>query len=228
MDAIYPIVMTVLVLELGEPESGVEIQDYVNVIVPKIIDYILSFLLLFSFWYNQSRINNLFEQDHSRLTLWLNSIVLMLVTLLPFSIRLLHTEQYYGSTVLTIDYFNLKLTYEVFVDAFFIANWLIIDVMINLILYIIAKKHVYTMSGRKQLACIVRSRVTTTALFTLLFGLSIIINFLFELSSPRRVLFVFPVLLIFEDEIVNLLNREGFIMNIFFKQLRRIFRSGGR
>lgn len=223
MDAVYPIVMTILVLELGEPKSGTEIEDYINSILPKLVDYILSFTLLFSFWFNQSRINNLFEKEHSRLTLWLNSFVLMLVTLLPFFIRLLHTEKYFGSDIFTIHHLNIVLSYELFVDVFFIANWITIDIIINFILYITAKNHIYTATGKKQLAILVRSRITTTTLFTLLFVFFFIINTLFHYFSPRRVLFIFPVLLIFEDEIVSLFNRKGFILSSFLKKITRFF-----
>ncbi|MEO1134147.1 MAG: TMEM175 family protein, partial [Cyanobacteria bacterium J06639_1] len=71
IDAVYAIAMTILVLELPIPDSGAELNEYIDKILFAVLDYGLTFILLFAFWYNQRRINDLIER-HSRLTLWLN------------------------------------------------------------------------------------------------------------------------------------------------------------
>jgi len=189
-DGIYAIAMTILVLELPTIESGEEFNKIISTLPLALIDYGLAFVLLFSFWYNQRRINE-FVEAHSRPTLWLNAITLMLICLIPFAASSLYAL---GSEPTS----GLVLDASSFVDLLFIGNVLAVDFCIHLSLWIIYRHHLHQPHLHHQIVHLIRVRRITTLIVILFMILSFIAP-----GKNRIILFVIPLLLIFEEEIVK-------------------------
>lgn len=192
-DGIYAIAMTILVLELPLPDSSMELEESLGIILFSVVDYGLTFLLLFGFWYNQRRINELIE-DHSRLTLWLNALALMLVCLLPFSATLLYRI---GSTSSSLS----SMSYSVFVDLLFVAICLSADILIHTILWLIGRYHAENSESREQVKRITQSRQIATVVVVIAMFISLIAP-----GPNRNTLIMIPLLLIFEDEVVKIVS----------------------
>jgi uncharacterized membrane protein len=179
IDGIYAIALTILVLELPKPESAQNLIEFLPEIRHSFIDYVLSFLLLFAFWYNQRRINEIAEYLN-RFTLWLNGIALLFICLIPYSTVILHR---YGDN----DY----------VDIFYVANWLIIDALIHIILRLNGREFYKTKEGIEVIKKLFKSRQIITIFTVIIMILAVI------LPVPNRYALLFvPLLLIFENEIV--------------------------
>jgi uncharacterized membrane protein len=93
-DGIFAVSMTLLVLDLHVPElaSGAGEADLwsalVNMVAPRILPYLMSFLTLGIFWVGQQTQLNYFERSDRTLT-WIHLGFLLAVTLTPFSTGLL-------------------------------------------------------------------------------------------------------------------------------------------
>ena len=186
IDAIYAIAMTVLVLNFPVIEPGDELSKSIKIFLDIIVDYGLSFTLLFAFWYNQRRINDLVE-IHSRLTLWLNGIVLMIVCLVPFSASLLYS---FGKA--SFDYVS-------FVDLLFTGVCLSVDFFIHMSLWVICRTHLHTPEAEPQVVRIVLARRIVTTIVILVMVCSFLLP-----GYDRITLLALPLLLIFEDELVKI------------------------
>jgi uncharacterized membrane protein len=177
IDGIYAIALTILVLELPKPESAQQIMEVVPQLIDYFTDYTLSFLLLFTFWYNQRRVNE-FAENHNRITLWLNAFTLLFTCLIPYF------------TVLVHDYGNNN-----YIDLAYISNCLLVDVLIHAILQSHRKVRYKLGSEIEAIEQVIRSRRAATLIF-------VIVAF-FAFISPvpnRQILVLVPLLLIFEDE----------------------------
>lgn len=190
VDGVYAIAMTILVLELPMPDSSMELAESLQAIVLSAVDYGLTFLLLFGFWYNQRRINELME-DHSRLTLWLNALVLMLVCLLPFSATLLYRIGAEDSSLFEWDY-------AVFVDLLFVGICLSADILIHAVLWLIGRHHAHSPEALERIRPITRSRQLATLVVGVVMAITLILP-----GPNRNTLIVIPLLIIFEDEVVK-------------------------
>ena len=198
-DAVFAIAMTLLVLELPIPESEQELHEMVRTIAISIADFGLSFAILFAFWYNQRRINDLFAK-HTRITLALHCFTLMMICLLPFSANLVYQ---FGGNVTS----QMHFTHAVFVDLFFIAICLLADLSIHISLAIAGRAGLHHEHERKKVQEIWRSRQIAT------FILAAALLLAFALPGPNRwSLVAIPLLFLFEDTIVRqcsrLLNRQ--------------------
>jgi|GEM_PF-4035149 len=190
IDAIYAIAMTLLVLELPRPESTTGIGELIRESSNFLIDYGLAFIILFAFWYNQRRINDLVVR-HQHATLWINGLSLMMVCILPFATALLYN---FGQRTSWIGEFNL----EAVVDIVFVTVCLSIDGLIHLNLAIINRTRSYSQEHYQKVFQIMHSR----RIATIVLILSLLISF--ALPVPNRVsLIVVPILLIFETEIAD-------------------------
>lgn len=191
IDGIYAIAMTILILELPEIRSGEEFGKIVATLPLAIADYGLSFTLLFSFWYNQRRINELVG-IHSRLTLWLNAMALMLICLVPFTASSLYSLGKESSSLFEINTAS-------FADLFFVGIVLAADFCIHLTLWVIHRNHQHEPQLHHHVVRLMQVRRIVTGLVMLIMLLS------FALPGPNRIiLFVMPILLIFEEEIVKI------------------------
>jgi uncharacterized membrane protein len=190
IDAVYAIAMTILVLELPIPHSGEELSKSISTLLFTLKDYVLTFILLFAFWYNQRRINELVE-THSRLTLWLNGTSLMLACLVPFSASLLFSLGKESSSL-------LDFNYDTFVDLLCVGICLSLDFFIHLSLWAIQRTQSHTAENYSHIAHLLRRRRIVTA---------VVIFFIFWAfvlpGSNRTALIILPLLLIFEGEVVQ-------------------------
>ena len=96
-DGIFATVMTVLVLSLSAPvitgalttsELSSEVTVSIQGLIPDIIGYIISFLLLGVMWVSHHAVFN-YLQRMNRSLLWLNMIFLLTIGFVPFSTALL-------------------------------------------------------------------------------------------------------------------------------------------
>ncbi|NEQ43031.1 MAG: DUF1211 domain-containing protein [Leptolyngbya sp. SIOISBB] len=194
IDAVYAIAMTILVLELPVPATDQQLHQTVNQIAVAIANFALSFVILFAFWYNQRRINDLFV-CHTRLTFLLHGFTLMMVCLIPFSANLLYTL---GGDVTSI----LHLTHAAFVDLFFVGVCLLADLSIHAALAVARRNRLHHEQEYETVLKIHRARQIATVLLVIALFLA------FALPGPNRwSLAIIPVLFVFEDEILHLCDR---------------------
>ncbi len=181
IDGIYAIALTILVLDLPKPESAENWIRFTSEIKHSFIDYSLSFLLLFTFWYNQRRVNELVEHVN-RSTLWLNGLALLFICLIPYSTVVLHK---YGDNN--------------YVDIIYVANWFVADGLVHAILRVHAREQYRTKEGLEIVHELFKARQIAT-FFTILIMILAIIS-----PVPNRyALLIVPLLGVFENEIVVL------------------------
>jgi uncharacterized membrane protein len=93
-DGIFAIVMTLLVLELRVPDgaavpTNAAVWGVVVSTVPQILSYLLSFLLLFTYWRGHHAIASVLAQNIDAKLTTINAFFFLLVGLVPFSTVLL-------------------------------------------------------------------------------------------------------------------------------------------
>jgi len=98
-DGIFAIVMTLLVLELGVPHLSGQVLDSVLAdsllgLIPSVLTYILSFLVLFTYWMAHHYMMSLIARNLTRTLTYLNIPFLMFIALVPFTTDLLGTYWY--------------------------------------------------------------------------------------------------------------------------------------
>lgn len=106
-DGVFAVAMTLLVLDLGVPaiedvHSDADLWAALVKIAPSAVAYVMSFLTLGIFWVGQQAQLDLFQRSDRNLT-WLNFGFLFLVSLMPFSTKLLaayHTDEYHIALIL--------------------------------------------------------------------------------------------------------------------------------
>lgn len=162
-DGIFAIAMTLLVLTLDLPEATKQLtQTGLDRLlleqIPKFSNYVLSFILLAIFWivhHQQSHFIKLTDHRH----LWLNMLILMFVSLMPFS------------TSLMGDYPNDWLA-----RFFFGANMFAIGILFNLNWVYATKNHrLVDPSLSRQRIVMGKKRGAVTPLVSLLaMGLSLV------------------------------------------------------
>jgi uncharacterized membrane protein len=91
-DGVFAIVMTLLVLEIAIPEIAPsllheELPQRLIDLWPKLLSYIVSFLILGIFWYLHHLAFRYIKRSDNGL-IWLNILFLMFVALIPFSTSL--------------------------------------------------------------------------------------------------------------------------------------------
>jgi uncharacterized membrane protein len=101
-DGIFAIVMTLLVIDIRVPElvgvvSDEELWFQLRELLPAFLSYILSFLVLATYWMAHNYIITLFTKNVTRTLAYLNIPFFMAVALIPFSAHLLST--YYFTRV---------------------------------------------------------------------------------------------------------------------------------
>ncbi|NJR64256.1 MAG: hypothetical protein HC772_01280 [Leptolyngbyaceae cyanobacterium CRU_2_3] len=143
------------------------------------------------FWYNQRRINELIEHL-SRLTMWLNGFALLFICLIPYSMVVLHR---YGDNE--------------YVDIFYVANWLIVDILMHIILRLHGRQRCNGQESMEIIKDLFLSRKVATT-----FTIAILILAILSPVPNRYALLFVPLLLIFEKEIV-------WLNKIFFAFIKR-------
>jgi uncharacterized membrane protein len=200
IDAIYAIALTILVLDLPKPESALKLVEMFPAIRDSLINYSLSFLLLFNFWFNHRNINDLIGY-YNRLTLWLSGLSLLFICLIPYATFMLHSH---GDSEL--------------IDTAYIVNCLIIDALIHIILLCHCRQKIEAREDIEAIQKISNSRKISTTCF-------IVVTFI-AIVSPipnRNILVVVPLLMIFEKETVTI----GQKFSSFTRKIRRAIMFGG-
>lgn len=91
-DGVFAIVVTLLVLELKLPPlhevTNLEFLYSLKEIVPKIISWVNSFLVVCVVWMNHHRLMGMFSQIDAGI-FWLNNILLMFISFIPFPTAIL-------------------------------------------------------------------------------------------------------------------------------------------
>ena len=127
-DGIFAIVMTLLVLQLHIPQlpgtvTNADLLLSLQALVPIFLSYILSFLVLITYWIAHHYMMSLIAQNLTRTLTYLNVPFLMTIALIPFSAYLLGTYFYtqvaimiYGLNVLLIGFSLLLISHYVIVS----------------------------------------------------------------------------------------------------------------
>ena len=104
-DAVFAIAITLLALELHVPEMPIDqvatrMPGQLEAMTPKFISFILSFLIIGSYWAAHHRDFQHIKRYDQRL-IWINLLLLMLVAFLPFPTAMLgnYPAQQYTVTV---------------------------------------------------------------------------------------------------------------------------------
>lgn len=92
-DAVFAIAMTLLVLDIRTPEIpsslvAEELPGRLLALWPKILSYVVSFLVILTYWMAHHSIFSIIRR-YDRGLMWLNSLFLMCVAFLPFPTSLL-------------------------------------------------------------------------------------------------------------------------------------------
>lgn len=117
-DGVFAIVMTLMILGFDFPEDIPEhsfltdIQDHMLVLLPKLENYAISFVVLGVYWIrHQSQFNVI--QYANRILLWINIVFLMFVALIPFT------------TSFMMDYSNFQLPVILYSSNLFMIGFLL-------------------------------------------------------------------------------------------------------
>ena len=92
-DAIFAIVMTLLVLEIRVPDvpsdvAAQEVPGLVFELWPKLLSYVLSFLVIGLYWIGHHQTFR-YVRSYDRTLLWLNLVFLLSISFIPFPTDLL-------------------------------------------------------------------------------------------------------------------------------------------
>jgi len=112
-DGVFAIVVTLLVLDLtvpklANPRSTGELAHGLVALLPKLLSWMLSFVIVCKFWVNHHHIFNLASHaDYS--LVWLNAIFLMFQSFIPFPTALMGR---YPSNPLAVSLFGLTMAFN--------------------------------------------------------------------------------------------------------------------
>jgi len=87
-DGVFAIAVTLLALELRVPylkttQSSFSLQALVP-LIPSLLTFVLSFVAIAIFWVNHHQLSQVLQRINKRRILWLNILLLLFVTLIPF------------------------------------------------------------------------------------------------------------------------------------------------
>jgi len=198
IDAIYAIAVTILALEVpGEFEGGFGIVSFGEMLV----EYALSFLILFALWIQHRRINGLNEDTLGTTVIWINCLVLLMVCLIPRATTLVFN---YGGDV-TLAQLEASLnhgagwTLSEFVDTFYVLLVIAADVGLLALVGRITRNS--TDDDKVRLR---RSKITVTVLTVGVLLLSLLIPL-----QNRYFLLLIPLALMFERRLTVLIFRDS-------------------
>jgi len=197
VDAIYAIAVTILALEVpSEFEGGFVIASFAEMLV----EYTLSFLILFALWVQHRRINGLNEDRLGTTVIWINCFELLMVCLIPRATTLVFN---YGGDV-TLAQLEASLnhgagwTLSEFVDTFYVFLVIAADVGLLMLVGRIARQS--TDDDKVRLR---RSKITVTLLTIGVLLLSLLIPL-----QNRYFLLLIPLALMFERRLSMLIFRD--------------------
>lgn len=196
IDAVYAIAVTILALAIPDalPERGFDAELFVGVL----LEYGVTFVLLFAFWLQHRRVNGLVDEV-DRTGLWMNAVILMLVCLAPGATVLVFKH---GDDV-TLQALRSSLlgrtgwTTAEIVDVFYVVVVIAIDAGILSLMHLN-----HSRNGSAETGDLRRAKAATTAILLVVIASS----FLMPVEN-RYFLLAIPVLLFFEDTVSRLLSR---------------------
>lgn len=196
IDAVYAIAVTILALEIPADafQSADQLASFANVL----LEYGVTFFLLFTLWLQHRRINGLVEFVN-RSGVWTNATILMLVCLVPRATTLVFE---FGDDV-TISALDSSIlgstgwTTAELVDLFYVA------IVVSVDLGILALLRLQHAEAREpQRSVLRRSKVITSTLLVLVVATSFVLP-----VENRYFLLVIPIVLFFEDELSRVFSR---------------------
>ncbi len=122
-DAIYAVVMTLLVLQIRLPEfehldpSNAQIWYEVIKLGPLMLSYIVSFVVLITFWISHNAIFEYFLKEGNRMLVYLNMLHLAFIAFIPFAAGVLGT---YSNSKVAALLFGLTMFFQA--ATFFIVH----------------------------------------------------------------------------------------------------------
>ncbi len=190
IDAVYAIAVTILALEIpGAIQDG---EFKFTMLGDDLLEYVVTFAILFAFWLQHRRINAL-EEETSRGGLWMTACILMLVCLVPRATTLVFE---FGEDV-TFGAFKGTLlqsagwTVAEAVDLFYVVVVVLVDLGLLVLLKISRNR-----TASDDLRHLQQTKATTTILLVFVVGAS----FLLPVEN-RYFLLVIPVVVFFEHEL---------------------------
>jgi uncharacterized membrane protein len=109
-DGVFAIAMTLLVVELVLPNvapgNSAELARGLLALGPKYLSFVVSFLVIASYWTAHQRIFRYIQRADDRL-IWLNVLLLLCIAFQPFPTSVLGT---YGDQALAVDFYAGTLT----------------------------------------------------------------------------------------------------------------------
>ena len=127
-DGVFAIAMTLLVLELGMPvitggPVNTELLRRLFELWPKLLVYVLSFVLLGMTWVHHRLMFHYIERSDGKLA-WMNIIFLMFVALVPFAASKIPTPKTLSAKTISNVIQLLKGTYCFFMFYFIALNYI--------------------------------------------------------------------------------------------------------
>jgi len=107
-DGVYAIAMTILILGIKVPvglDSSNETKIFFARIFIPLLIYLLSFLILGTYWVG-THIQHHFTAKTDRILLWLNILLLMIISVIPFSASMLNN---YTDDKVSIIFYSINL-----------------------------------------------------------------------------------------------------------------------
>ena len=198
IDAIYAIAVTILALEVPSEFEGNFAFDAFSEVL---LEYTLSFLILFALWIQHRRINGLNEASVRNAIIWINCMVLLLVCLVPRATTLVFD---YGGNVTLVQledsvFHGAGWTLSEFVDVFYVTLVIAADIGLLILVGKIASR-----TTDDETIRIRRSKLTVTMLTVGVLLLSLLLPL-----QNRYFLLLIPLALMFERGLTRLVFRKG-------------------
>ncbi|MFT5138822.1 MAG: putative membrane protein [Lysobacterales bacterium] len=196
VDAVYAIAVTILALEIpAELDAEFSLASFVGVL----LDYAMSFVIIFSLWLQHRRINE-YISTYNRPAVWLTGLILLLVCLIPRATTFVFD---YGGNV-TIAQLEQSLAHGAgwsraeIVDITYVGIVLAADFSLLLL-----SRFAYLKEQKPDFKAVHRSKSTITTLTVVVLGLSFLTPF-----ENRYFLLLMPLILMFENQLAGLIFRS--------------------
>ena len=197
IDAVYAIAVTILALEL--PDELTEICE-ISSFAEMLLEYVLSFLILFALWIQHRRINELNSDLVANTAVWINCVILLLVCLIPRATTLVfHSGGDVTWDQIKISWIINRWSIPVFVDLFYIGVVIAADLGLLVLLTWLAGN-----STDDDTISIRRSKKILSLLTFVILLLSLILH-----VQNRYFLLLLPLVLMSERVLVRLTDQKN-------------------
>jgi uncharacterized membrane protein len=198
IDAVYAIAVTILALEMpDELTESFAISSFAEML----LEYVLSFLILFALWIQHRRINELNSDLVANTVVWINCVILLLVCLIPRATTLVFN---YGGDV-TLMQLEASLNHDAgwrlseIVDLFYIGVVIAADLGLLVLVVWVAGN-----SADDDTFRIRRSKITVSVLTLGILLLSLLLPL-----ENRYFLLLIPLALMSERGLARLIDQKN-------------------